>query len=265
MGRSLQGKLDALYRELETLQPGLIAVSGGVDSRFLLHAALSRGLRYQAVFFSGPHQGAADKEYAVRWLVSQPVPFHVMYVDLLQVEGVGDNSELRCYFCKQALFRHARTLGRQLGLESILEGSQADDTGEYRPGLRALRELGIKSPLATAGLSKKEIRGAARKLGLERPDQPSRPCLLTRFSYGFAPTPRDLALVTRAEELLFEAGFASFRIRVLPGRVVLQLAEEEKDRFHQKGAAVVQHVKTLGLTIDEILFTQRVSGFFDQA
>ncbi|MFW6236678.1 MAG: hypothetical protein ACOC24_07820, partial [Desulfovibrionales bacterium] len=90
-------------------------------------------------------------------------------------------------------------------------------------------------------------------------------CLLTRFSYGFTPTPRDLALVTRAEELLFEAGFASFRIRVLPGRVVFQLAEEEKDRFHQKGAAVVQHVKTLGLTIDEILFTQLVSGFFDQA
>lgn len=265
MKACLRGKLETLQEELFSLQPGLIAVSGGVDSRFLLHAALLNKFDFQAVFFSGPLQTPLEKAVAVNWLLQQKVAFHVIFTDPLQVNGVGDNSVMRCYHCKRAMFGQALQLSRKLGLQAVLDGTQADDTREYRPGLRALQEIGIHSPLAVAGLTKNEIREIARELGLDSPEQPSRPCLLTRFSYGLTPSEEELVLVARAEAMLYDAGFENFRLRVLPERIVLQLAVSERKLWEEHKEAMLLRMRSIGIDIGQTFFSEKVSGFFDRA
>jgi pyridinium-3,5-biscarboxylic acid mononucleotide sulfurtransferase len=260
----LEGKMNRLREELSKAAPFLVAVSGGIDSRFLLHTALGIGVRCEALIFTGPHQSPAEREKSLAWLKRSGATVHRMEFNPL--EGTqGDEPRSRCYRCKQRMFLLARSKGSERGLTHVLDGTQADDLSAHRPGIRALEEHGVLSPLAMVGLGKEEIRTLARRFGLERSEQPSRPCLLTRFPYGHAPSPQELISVGRAEDGLSALGLTAFRIRCLPGgRYVLHLSRDHKEHFARIKDAVACRLAEEGFTHLPAVFLEHVSGYFDQ-
>ncbi|MCF8104103.1 MAG: hypothetical protein K9K64_01345 [Desulfohalobiaceae bacterium] len=269
MGRMKEGlgtdpEMRRIKGLLTGLQPGLVAVSGGVDSRFLTALIVRFGLDFRAVFFDGPRMTRREKEQALDFLEKSGIGFDLLPVDPLKEKDVLHNDRQRCYFCKRDLFSRALEHGRKLDRPRVVEGSHLSDRDAYRPGLKALAELGIFSPLAEAGFTKQAIRQQAGRIGLDCPDQPSRPCLLTRFAYGYRPEKKELQQVGRAEDELVGLGLTAFRIRVLGrARILLQLipAEESLARGFESGIRrVMEHNR---LSPFEVVITEKISGFFD--
>jgi pyridinium-3,5-biscarboxylic acid mononucleotide sulfurtransferase len=258
-------KLKRFEVRLEQLQPFLAAVSGGVDSRFLLHTALRLKLRCEAVLFLGPHQSAAEQERGRAWLDASGARIHQVPFDPLEGDEPGADPRERCYRCKSRLFAKARALADARGLPRLVDGTQAGDLVEHRPGLRALEEAGVISPLAEAGLEKEEIRILARRFGMDRPDQPARACLLTRFPYGYRPSAEELGKVGRAEEALTVLGLAHFRLRFI-GRAgyILHVGEREREPYFRKAEEVSACLAEAGFPGVPVEVVRTLSGFFDR-
>lgn len=264
-GRGLDAALDVLRGRLEKLQPGVIAVSGGVDSRLLAHAAGLWKLKYRLVHAAGPLQSARERSRILDWLRLQSLQAEVVDFDPLLLPDVRENDPRRCYFCKQALFTRLSDLAARTGLWNILDGTQADDLQAHRPGLQALTEAGVHSPLAQSGMGKAQIRRAAALLGLADPDQPSRACLLTRFPYGHRVSRRRLAAAGRVEDCLEALGLRRFRFRVPEGAApVLQVHPEEWLIFHASRAKVEECARREGFGPFVALQTESLSGYFDK-
>ncbi len=262
--KELWSKAEHLEALLRQLQPGLAAVSGGIDSRVLLEVILASGLDFQPVFFSGPHMSSLEANNCLEYLGARAGKYRVLELDPLQDEAVRNNDPQRCYHCKLNVFSQALQLGHSLGRDFIVEGTQGDDAFSYRPGKQALVELGIRSPLYEAGLGKREIRSLAREMGLPHPEQASRPCLLTRFAYHMRPSHYMLQLLGSAEDFLQGLGLHEFRIRVLPQEgFVLQIARSEQALYDKNASAIHSRLRTSGLVPYEILVTDTISGFFD--
>ena len=180
--------LNRLRQALERIAPDgefAEAYSGGLDSRFLAHAAALLGFRPHLLHVTGPHIGE-DREEVLAWAGARGLDCRVLNFDPLTVPEVAAGSRYRCYGCKKALFSLLREMSQGLPL---CDGTNHSDleAGQWRPGLIALRELGVASPLAEAALGKPEIRAIARATGMDRPDQKPEPCLLTRLPYGMRP------------------------------------------------------------------------------
>lgn len=199
---------EALARRLRAMPPLVVAFSGGIDSRFLSHAALLSGCDVLAVHARGPHIPAGESAHALAWARRRGLPLRVVDFDPLSLPEVSTNSRQRCYACKTALLAAIGAALAQAGQQGrvLCDGSNADDLVAFRPGLRALQEAGVVSPLAESGMDKAAIRAAARATGLDDPDQRARPCLLTRLAYGLEPDADVLARLAAAEEAL--AGLA---------------------------------------------------------
>jgi uncharacterized protein len=258
--------LERLCERLQDVQPGLIAVSGGLDSRFLAHIAHCQGLDFRALLFTTPLVSLEERQTAEATVRRMGMPFTAVALNPLQCAEVARNERERCYHCKRFLFSRAHELAAYWGGGHILDGTQADDLEEHRPGLAALGELSIKSPLAEIGLSKAALRQLARAVGVDRPDQPSRPCLLTRFAYGYAPSEEELAHVGAAEEALLRQGLGPLRVRVLRGgKACLQLAASSPTLDPAQKASVSQTLRAHGLSPFELITTDSLSGFFDGA
>lgn len=197
-----------------TAMPDLaVALSGGLDSRFMTHAALLAGCRVTALHITGPHIPARETAMACRWAAAHGVAVATVALDPLTIPAIAAGERDRCYHCKRAAFSMLRDAVAPLPL---CDGTNADDLTAHRPGLRALRELDIRSPLAEAGLTKNEIRTLALRTGMERPDQAARPCLLTRLAYGMRPDAAALARLAAAEGELEDLGLRDFRVRLAP-------------------------------------------------
>jgi uncharacterized protein len=258
--------MQRLCQRLQSLQPGLIAVSGGLDSRFLAHVAHMQRLDFEALLFATPLVSHEERRAAEDSLRRMGLSFRTEALNPLHCPEVSRNEPTRCYHCKRFLFSRALELAREWERNFVLDGTQADDLGEHRPGLAALRELCIKSPLAEAGLGKADLRQLSRSLGIDRPDQPSRPCLLTRFAYGYAPSQDELARVGAAEEDLARLGLGPFRIRVLNvGRPCLQLVAGKTGLDAAQKEAVARILRSHDLSPFELVVTDSLSGFFDGA
>lgn len=249
-----------------------VAFSGGLDSRFLCHAALAAGCDVLALHGAGPHVPAEESHAAREWARARGLALLTFRHDPLALAEVAANSRERCYACKRALITGMRAaLGEAGEGERVLcDGGNADDQRAFRPGLRAVAEAGVRSPLAEAGLGKDTLRKLARATGLDRPDQPARPCLLTRLAYGMRPTAPLLARVARAEAALAAlaaadreaagpgGGFGEFRLRLAPeaifqcGRLPARLE-----------AGLEEVLAEQGFTPFTVLRGERVSGFFD--
>ncbi len=263
--QDLAAKARELLERLREVQPGLIAVSGGIDSRVLLAFALAAGLDFQPLFFSGPHLSPIQRGQGRAGITARGEEGRLLEVDPLQDEAVRENDASRCYHCKRLLFTRAAELARSLGRPGLLEGSHAGDLSAYRPGRRALRELGVASPLAEAGLNKQDIRDLAGILNLDQPDQASGPCLLTRFAYGRKPTHAELERIGGLEDELRELALRDFRLRVLEdGSRVLQIAEAEAWRYREKRHEVERALSRHGLGPCSIRIDSDISGFFDR-
>jgi pyridinium-3,5-biscarboxylic acid mononucleotide sulfurtransferase len=261
---SVRAQLSALRTRLEELQPGLIAVSGGVDSRLLLHAARLWGLSFTAVHAAGPHQSAMEQKLTLSRLNDQQGSTLVIPFDPMALPEVRANSRQRCYWCKLALFRQLRDLADQHALRSVLEGTQVDDLHGHRPGYAALQELGVLSPFVHVGMHKADIRKAAVMLDLGEPQQPSRACLLTRFPYEHAVSRSALEAVGRVEDSLTSLGLRSFRFRLTGKKAnLLQLHPQDHPLWQRRQSEARTVIKAEGLAPFDVSVTEKLSGYFD--
>ena len=220
MEAALQAKIDEVRRILAGYGSVLVALSGGVDSSLLLCLAREAlGDRAAAATARSVLNPPGDLELSARLAEDLGVRRLVLDFDPLNMEEVRRNRRDRCYHCKLALCRRLLDRARDEGYLTVVEGSHAEDGRGYRPGRRAVEETGLKSPLAEAGLTKADIRAAARELGLPQWNRPSQACLATRFPYDAELTPELLGLVFRTETVLAEFGLGGARAR-LHGRLL---------------------------------------------
>ena len=216
--------LDEFFR---SVPKAAVAFSGGTDSAFLLWAAKSCGCQVRAYYVKTPFQPQFEWEDARRLAQELEVPMTTVEVDVLAIPEAAANGPQRCYFCKKALFSHLRQAARRDGCPVLLDGTNASDDAGDRPGMRALRELEVRSPLRECGLTKEEVRRLSQKAGLFTWDKPAYACLATRIPTGTPITQADLERVERAESALAALGFRDFRVRLFHGAARLQVTEEQ--------------------------------------
>jgi len=193
-----------------------VAFSGGVDSSYLLYAAKTAGCDVRAYFIKSQFQPEFELDDAKRLADMLGVRLTIRELDILRALDVSRNPEDRCYHCKSAILSALWELARADGISVLCDGSNADDSEGDRPGMRALRELGVKSPLRDSGLTKADIRRLSKQAGLFTHDKPSYACLATRVPSGVEITAELLERIERAENALFGMGFFDFRVRALP-------------------------------------------------
>lgn len=245
-------KLDRLREILVSLGSVLVAFSGGVDSSFLLKMALDTlGPKRVLAVTAASETYFPEEVEAARDLAQSLGARHLVITTTeLEQEEFATNPPERCYFCKRHLMSELVALARAEGLAAVVDGSNWDDLGDYRPGARAARELGVRSPLQEAGLTKAEIRAFSRQLSLPTWDKPSLACLASRFPYWTRITREELRQVAQAEGFLRRLGFRQLRVRhhgslarieVLPEDFprLLQVAEQVRDRFQELGYVYV--------------------------
>lgn len=212
---AIQEKYEKLQRELRSYEKAAIAFSGGVDSAFLLAAAREalgdNAFAVTATPLSFPER---ERNEARQFCEENRIPQYEVAINEMEIDGYGANPANRCYLCKRALFQRMEEVARAHGALVVAEGSNVDDQGDYRPGLEAIRELGIKSPLRRAGLTKAEIRELSQEMGLPTWDKPSFACLATRIPYGEEITEEKLRMVEQGEQLLMDLGFRQLRVRL---------------------------------------------------
>ena len=247
------------------LEGVLVAFSGGIDSSVLLalaHQAL--GERALAVTLALPAIPEAEIEAARRVAAEIGVAHEVVRLDA--DPALERNPRDRCYRCKLRLFTHLSALAQARGLAVVLEGSNADDLRAARPGLRAVRELGVLMPLADAGLAKSEVRALGRELGLSNWARPATPCLLTRLPYGALVKSEDLNRIAAAEAALCELGFLVNRVRLHGEFARLELDAPGLERLAASAVrgAVLARLHALGLDHVVVDLEPFVSGSFDR-
>ncbi|MCD8189948.1 MAG: ATP-dependent sacrificial sulfur transferase LarE [Clostridiales bacterium] len=223
-----QEKYQALRDCLAALGSVAVAFSGGVDSTFLLWVAHDvLGDRAVAVTASSSSFPAREQREAADFCAKHGISQVICPSEELDNESFRQNPPDRCYLCKRALLGKICALARAKGVHAVVEGSNVDDEGDYRPGMRAVRELGVVSPLRQAGLTKKDIRLLSKELGLPTWDKPSCACLASRFAYGEPITGEKLRMVDRAEQQLLELGFRQVRVRIHGAIARIELQPED--------------------------------------
>ena len=211
----IDNKLERLKEYIRQLGSVAIAFSSGVDSTFLLKVAHDElGDKCIAITGSSESFPQREKDEARIFCQKEGIKQIVFDPQEIKIEEYAKNPENRCYICKKTLFSKMKVLATQNGVKYLLEGSNMDDLGDYRPGLKAIEELDVISPLRECGLTKAEIREYSKDLNLPTWDKPSFACLASRFVYGERITADKLRMVDKAEDLLFSMGFKQFRVRI---------------------------------------------------
>lgn len=213
---NLEEKYKALQEELRAMKSVAVAFSSGVDSTFLLAAAVDTlGKDHvMAVTASSCSFPERERKEAQEFCEKRGIRQVIVVSEELDIEGFRHNPKNRCYLCKHELFEKILAIAEENHLAAVVEGSNMDDNGDYRPGLRAVEELGIKSPLRAAKLTKQEIRELSKRLNLPTWDKQSFACLASRFVYGETISEERLGMVDQAEQLLLDMGFHQVRVRI---------------------------------------------------
>lgn len=220
-----------------------LAFSGGVDSAYLLYAAVKAGAQIRPYYVKTAFQPQFEYEDALRFTRELGVEMVTLPLDVLEEPAITANPANRCYFCKQKIFSAILRAAQADGFSLVLDGTNASDQVSDRPGMKALEELSVLSPLRLCGLTKAEIRRRSKEAGLFTHDKPAYACLATRIPTGRVITAGDLERTERCEAFLMGLGFSGFRIRLLGDCAKLQLPQSQLPRLLEHREAVLTELK----------------------
>ena len=265
----MENNTKKLYQIIKDLlkEKIVLAFSGGVDSALLLKIATD--LRQDendvvAMFFKAPSSTEEDLVNAQALAKEMQVNLYIKDVDIFVDDHITNNEKDRCYHCKSHLFKQAIDLKNELGYGYVIDGTNTDDHKVYRPGLMALKNLGVVSPLNMAGFSKEMVRALASELGVSVAKRPSAPCLLTRFPYGTRITPAKLDRLEKAEAFIRDLGFIKFRVRDHSNIARIELEPADFIRFIDKKDQVIREFKKLGFSYVTLDLEGFRSGSMDE-
>jgi uncharacterized protein len=242
-------KYQKLKQYLKELGSVVVAFSSGVDSTFLLKTAKdvlgNQVIAVTAMSCSFPKR---ELEEAKAFCEKEGIRHILVESEELAIEGFRQNPVNRCYLCKRELFEKIRKIAEDNHMNYVVEGSNMDDNGDYRPGLQAVAELGVKSPLREVGLYKEEIRELSKGMNLPTWDKPSFACLSSRFVYGETISEEKLAMVDKAEQLLLDLGFHQVRVRIHGTIARIEVEPEELYRILDERTLITEKFKSYGFT-----------------
>lgn len=243
----LQQKLQALRTLIRSYGSAIVAFSGGVDSSVVLAVAKQElGDRVLAVTAHSPVYAQRELEAAKKLAQQLGVAHEIIFTRELDDPRYVNNPPSRCFHCKQELFGKLTDLAKTRGFAVVLDGTNASDTSDFRPGMRALKDYNVRSPLLEVGLTKSEIREIARMLQLPTADKPAMACLASRLPYGSAITPEKLRQIEHAEEFLFGLGFSQVRVRHYDEMARIEVPPDEMPKLLAHRDAVATQLKQLG-------------------
>ena len=249
LSEELNQKLEKLKEYIAGLGSLAVGFSGDVDSS-LLTAVAHEVLGERLIAVTGADASVPEREVneAIAFCKERGIKHIICKVDPLQEEGYRNNSPDRCYFCKHGIFTEVKRIADEYGIKYMAEGSNMDDIGDYRPGLRATAELSVKSPLREARLNKSEIRIISRAMGLPTWSKPAYACLASRFVYGEEITEKKLHMIDRAEQFLIEHGFSEERVRMHGNIARIEVPSEDIHRLAADGVReeVYEELRKIG-------------------
>lgn len=245
---SLEKKKEALIENLKTLKRVVVAYSGGVDSTLLLKMAIDTLGKSNviAIIAQSPTYPEREKIEAINFCKEEGVTYLLIQSDEMEDEKFVANDAKRCYYCKRHLYEEAKKISKKYDIEHIIEGSNWDDLYDYRPGRKAIEEMGIKSPLLEAKLTKEEIRVLSKNLGLKTYSKPSKACLASRVPYGTTITESILKMVEKAEEAIEKYDIRQTRVRYHNNIARIEVFAEDFEKIISNREAIVKDLKGLG-------------------
>ena len=236
----------------KSIPSAALAFSGGVESAYLLYAAMQCGARMRAYYVNTVFQPQFELDDARHLARELGADMRVLTLDVLADQTVASNPSDRCYFCKKRIFSAIAQSAEADGFDTVLDGTNASDDEGDRPGMRALRELSVRSPLRECGLTKDEIRRLSKEAGLFTWNKPAYACLATRVPAGEKITAEKLQKTETAEDFLFCLGFTDFRVRLLDGCARIQVPEDQFPRLLKLQAEILDKLSGLyrGVLLD---------------
>lgn len=245
---SLQIKYDELKKYLSSLNSVAVAYSSGVDSTFLLKTTVDTLPRDNVLALTAKSHSFPKRELneSIEFCKSENIRQIVFESDELSIDGFSNNPPDRCYICKKELFSKIKGIADENNINAVVEGSNADDINDYRPGMRAVSELEILSPLKKVGLTKDEIRALSKQLGLKTWNKQPFACLSSRFVYGEKITVQKLDMIDKSEQLLLDLGFKQVRVRIHNDVARIEVLPNETERVMQFKDTINSKLKEYG-------------------
>lgn len=229
-----------------------LAFSGGVDSAYLLYAALQSGCDIHAYYVKSAFQPKFELDDALRLAKELDANLTVLELDILSEPPVVQNPANRCYYCKKIIFARIVEAARADGYDLLIDGTNASDDADDRPGMRALKELSVRSPLRECGITKEQVRRLSKEAGLFTWDKPAYACLATRIPTGSEITGEKLHITEMSEKALSDMGFSDFRIRMSGKDAKIQVREEQLEKLLLYRKEILEKLKPyyLSITVD---------------
>ncbi len=266
---SYHKKKERLYNTIENLTKKdiIVAFSGGVDSSLLLklvsEKAKNQKVRVYAVTVQTKLHPVGDLEIAKKVAAETGTIHKILQVDELDEAGISDNPVNRCYLCKKYIFTQLVDYAKTLDITTIVEGTNADDLKVYRPGIQAIRELNVNSPLADSDFTKEDVRKMAKEYKITVADRPSTPCMATRFPYNTKLSYDAMRQIEKGEIYIRELGFYNVRIRLHKDIARIEVDKSDINRLMEQSEVVIHYLKELGFTYITIDLDGFRSGSMD--